>query len=96
MFELFVLSNTETSDNGVQADRKDSVKYEYPKTVVQPINQPIATYETVPLHEEDTSETATRISSDVAGPVYSEARDTHGDPRLLYNPIQKQVIRVDE
>ena len=73
-------------DNGVQDDRKDSVKYDYPKTVIQPINQPTATYETVSLHEEDPSETATKTSSDVAVPVYSEARDTHSDPRLQYNP----------
>ena len=41
-------SNNETSDNDVQGDRKDSVKYEYPMTVIQP-NQPVAPYETATL-----------------------------------------------
>ena len=76
-------SNNETSDNDVQGNRKDSVNYEYPMTVIQP-NQPVALYETVALHKEAESEASSQTSS-VARP-YSEPVNRHKDPQLEHNP----------
>ena len=93
MFKHLCCSNNETSHNGVQGDRKDSVRYEYPTTVVQPDQLPAVTYETVSLHEEDASETASETNTDIANPVYSEVRDhtsnSRGDPQLEHNPSYK-------
>ena len=58
-------SGNETSDNDLQGKRKDSVKYEYPMTVIQP-NQPVAPYETVALHKEAESETVSETNSNKA------------------------------
>ena len=75
-------SDIGTSDNGVQDNRKDSLKYEY-CTVVK-TNQPTATYETVSIREEDASETASKTSLDkpLTNPIYSEVSDLHSDPQL--------------
>ena len=71
-------------------DKKDTLKYDCPTAVVHP-NQPIATYETVSLLEEDGSDTAyKKANSDkttFSNPVYSEAHKPHaGDPQLQPNP----------
>ena len=73
----YVYSNNETSDNGTQGDRKDSMKYEYAR-VTQP-NQPTVTYETVSLHEEDGTRSSNKAA---ASNVYSEPGDLHSDPQL--------------
>ena len=82
--------NNETSYSDVQGDRKDSVRYEYPTTVVQP-NQPTVTYETVSLHEENVSETATsnRVYSEVCNPP-------HDDPQLKHNPAYWSSKTTDQ
>ena len=73
----------------MQADRKDSVKYEYPTTIIQP-NQPTNMYESVSVHdhEEDASETTSKTNSNetFANPVYCEASNPHGDLQLQPNP----------
>ena len=91
IFKLLCCSKNETSHNGVQGDRKDSVKYEYPTTAVQPDQVPAVTYETVSLHEEDASETATKTSTDIGNPVYSEVRmqNLRDDLQLEHNPAYK-------
>ena len=92
-YNFIYCSNDEISDNGTQGERKDSVKYKYPNTVIQPINQPTVTYETVSLHdEEDLSEKTT--SDIITNPVYSEVRDSHdssNDPRLQHNPAYSKT-----
>ena len=69
------------------------MKYEYPNTVIQPINLPTVTYETVSLHdEEDLSE---KTGSDIiTNPVYSEVLDSHDpsdDPALQHNPAYAKI-----
>ena len=72
-------------------DRKDSLKYDYPTTIIQP-KQPIASYETVSLHEEDASEAATSKTNDKpSAPVYSEVSDPHGDVQLEHNSTASPV-----
>ena len=82
-------SNNKTADNDVLGNKKDTVKYDYPTTVIQP-NQAVATYETVSLHEEDGSDAAhkeTNSNETYTNPVYSEVQNPHtGDPQLQYNP----------
>ena len=65
-------SNSELSNSGVQNDREDSVRYDYPTSVEQP-NQLTGTYESVWLHEEQ-----------YASPA--ETSDLQDDPQLLCNP----------
>jgi len=91
-FTLCIYSTNVTSDTGHVQDnnRKDSVKYEYPTTVIQP-NQPTATYESIPLHEKDVFEKAPETTSN-KNSVYSEiSRPVNGDPSLQHNPAYSET-----
>ena len=73
----------------MEDSRKDSLKYDYPTTVIQP-KQPIASYETVSLHKEDTPEAVTSMDKPSA-PVYSEVSNAHSDVQLEQNPTASPV-----
>ena len=68
------------------------MKYDYATTVIQP-KQPVASYETVSLHEEDVSESAaskTNLDKSSA-PVYSEVSNPHSNVQSEYNPTSSPV-----
>ena len=85
-------SNNGTSDNGVESNRKDSMKYDYATTVIQP-KQPVASYETMSLHEEDVSESAASKTNldKPSAPVYSEVSNPHSNLQLEHDPTASPV-----
>ena len=79
-------SSNKTADNDVLGDKKDTLKYDYPTAVIQR-NQPVATYETISLHEEDGSDAAHKETEIYTNPVDSKVQNPHtGDPHLQPNP----------
>ena len=95
-FEILHCRNKETSDNGVQGNRKEPVKYDYPTTVIKP-KQPIAAYETVKVHEEAKSEMAQKTSSTktFASSICTEASNPHNNSKLQNNPMYVHVTSTE-
>ena len=64
---------------------------EYPTAAARP-NLPTANYETMPLHEEDVSETSKTTSDKYfASPTYSEVTNPYSNPQLEYNPSYSEI-----
>ena len=72
----------------MHGDRKDSVKYEYPTTVIRPTDQSTATYETVhaSIHEEDASQTVPKTDTDKPYSSPVEVNSPRSDAQLQHNP----------
>ena len=90
-FAILHCRNKEALDNGVQGNRKEPVKYDYPTTVIKP-KQPVAAYETVKVHEEAKSEMAQKTSSTktFASSICSESKPAAVIHTIIpnYNTIQ--------